>query len=254
MGTRYIIQSLTKRFTECLEMCKVNGYTVDLNGCRLSPDCASIMYGYYESVDFCNSENEDLDKILKSNCEAARQVLEEYPTLDITGVKDLDKVIELAQTLPNGAKYKPMLKLSDIKSKASLVLLIMMRPDIEFDIRECAADVFSFVREIWISSATAHDTYQELIAPNITTREKTSNGTFGSNSYGFFKEYHFIRCRQVLPIEFGNSQIIKLGDKEGPDEEWLGVINKCIDILEVPKETKRIAGKTVKDFLTFRED
>lgn len=254
MQTRFMIQSLTGRFTDCLERCKANGDTVDLNGCRLGPDCANIMYRYYPTVDFCNSEDDYLDSVLKSNCEAARQTPEEYEELDLTGANDLDIFMTLVNSLPTGAKYNPKVSLSNVCNKAVLILLIMSRPDVEFDIRSCAADIFEFVRDLWVSSAEHHDEYWELIAPNITVRSVNENGLYGNQDYGFMKERDFIRARKVLPIEFGNSQIIKLDAGQRVSDEWYAVVEKCLNVFDTANQTKRIPGKTVKDFLTFRED
>ena len=130
----------------------------------------------------------------------------------------------------------------------------MTRPDIVFDITSCAADIFEFVRDLWISSSEHHDVYQELIAPNITTRVCDENGKYGNPDYGFMNEHDFIRMRKVLPIEFGNTQIIKLDANQQVSEEWRAVVEKCLNVFDTATKTKRVAGKTVKDFLTFRED
>lgn len=254
MGTRYMIQSLTLRFTNCLDKCKENGYTVDLNGSRLGPDCARIMFKYYADIDFCNSEDEYLDGILKDNCETARMQVEAYPTLDLTKACTVDHYLGLVETLPNGAKYKPIVNMGSIFSKSVLILLIMTRPDIEFDLESCSADIFDFVRDLWISSAEPHDAYYELIVPNITTCFRNEDGRFGCRDYGFMKEHDFIRMRKVLPVEFGNSQIIKLDEDSRVSDEWYAVVEKCLNVFDTATKSRRTPGKTLKDFLTFRED
>lgn len=254
MGTRYMIQSLTQRFTNCLEKCRQEGNAVDLNGCRFGPDCASIMYRYYPILDFCNSEDEYLDSILKGNCEAARQQPVDYEEIDLTRANDLNVFMSLVGTIPNGARLCPKVSLSSICSKATLVMLIMARPDVEFDIRSCAADIFEFVRDLWLTSAEHHDEYWELITPNTTVRAVNGDGLYGDRSYGFMKERDFIRARTVLPIDFGNSQIIKLDEGQRVSDEWIGVVEKCVNVFDTAKTSRRIPGKTVKDFLTFRED
>ncbi len=254
MGTRYIINSLTQRFTNCMIDAEKNGYTVDVAGCRFGPDCVAIMFRYYKTVDFCNSEDEYLDSVLKNNCATARQQLETYPTLDLRNATEIGIFLNLANELSRGSKVCPQVNLADIRSKAVLVMLIMARPDIEWDIRSCAVDIFGFVRDLWISNAEHHGMYQELIAPDITVRTENENGLYGDRSYGFFKEREFIRSRQVLPIEFGNSQIIVLDENTRVPDEWIDVVEKCVNVFNAAKQVKRVPGKTVKDFLTFRED
>lgn len=254
MGTRFIINSLTQRFTNCMKSAEENGYTVDMCGCRFGPDCTSIMYNYYKTVDFCNSEDEYLDSVIKNNCTTARQQLEEYPKLDLKSVGSIKTFFDLVDSLDKDAKICPEVDLTSVQSKAILVMLIMARPDIEWDIRSCAADIFSFVRDLWISNAGHHTKYWELIAPNITMREEQESGLYGDRNYGFFKEREFIRLRQVLPVEFGTTNIIVLDEKTVVGDEWLDVVDKCINMFSIAEQSKRLPGKTVKDFLTFRED
>jgi hypothetical protein len=254
MNTRYMIQSLTQRFENCLEQCKRNGDTVDLSGCRLGPECANKMRAYYATLDFCNTEDEYLDAMLKNNCEAARQILDSYEVLNLEKVNSLDTFFDLVKTIPQNAKLEPKISFTNVRSKVTLIMLIMARPDIEFDIRKCAADIFDFVREFWISSSEHHEQYSELVAPDITTRAVNEKGLYGDMSYGFTDEYKFIRQRKVLPIEFGNSQIIVLDKNQQVSEEWRGTVEKCLNMFKTSKKQNRIPGKTVKDFLTFRED
>jgi hypothetical protein len=253
MGTRFMINSLNLRLTRILEECKENGNTLDLNGCRFGPTCATLLSRYYSTVDLCNSESVYLDGILKNNCLAARATYDEYESLDLRNASELNTYLRLAEELPAGACYKPDMALSDPWSRATLILLIMTRPDIEFDIRSCGADVFEFVRDAWLSSAEHHEMYYERVGVDITVRQVTSDGLYGDEYSGFKNERDFIHERKVLPYEFGNSQIIKLSKDDRVSDEWLPVVQKCLDLFQHTAEAQRVPGKTVKDFLTFRE-
>lgn len=254
MGTRYIINTLRLQFSNAIETAIANGSTVDLSGCRFGPDCASDLRKYYDKVDFINTEDSMLNAMLQNNCSASRQVLPDYTELDLTKVDGLNTYLTLVNTIPENAQIVPKLALSDIKARATLILLIMSRPDVDFDINHCATDIFDFVRDMWIIKAQHHESYYELVAPNICVRNQNAEGLYGHDSYGFMPERSFVTMKQVLPTEFGNAQIIKLDASQKVSDEWYGVVDKAISCLEKEKEKVRMHGKTVKDFLTFKED
>lgn len=253
MNTKYMIQSLDGRLGLCLEDVLKSGATLDLDGAKFGPDCVRVLSKYYGLIPMINSTDERLDCILRENYEAYAQKIEPYDPLDLEDIDNLDKVVELINSLPKDVKYQPKFRLSNIQSKAALVLLIMARPDLEFDIRECGSDIFDFVRDLWLTSCEPHDAYLELVPPNINLVNRNEHNRFGHISYGFMLEEDFIKLKKVLPIEFGNSQIITLGEKPVP-EEWKDVVAKCIDCLEAPKVVERVKGKTLKEFLTIRKD
>ena len=136
----------------------------------------------------------------------------------------------MIRNLPTG-KYTPIISSTDIGQRAGLIMLIMGRPDIEFDIRKYSMDIFAFVRDGWVSSAESHDSYYELITPDVVRRDRTPDNKFGAIYYGFMTEAEFCSKRTVLPIEFGNSQIINLSNP-GVSDEWTPTVNKCISVFE----------------------
>ena len=126
--------------------------------------------------------------------------------------------------------------------------------DWEFDISRCATDIFDFVRESWLSSAKSHDSYYELNAPHVQLVKRNKDGKFGDDSYGYMSEDIFIRRRIVVPAEFGNSQIIVLDENIEVDEEWMPVVEKCMNTVDMLTASEnRVPGKTLKNYLTFRE-
>ena len=139
--------------------------------------------------------------------------------------------IELTKTLPTG-KYKPVLNHSNLRDRATMVLLILARPDCEFDIREYASDIFDFVRDVWVTNAGHHEKYYELHAPDVAVVTVDDNNYYADEFYTPHKEESYINNKQVLPFEFGNSQIVKL-DGSGVPDEWKPVIEKCLKILKL---------------------
>lgn len=254
METKYIINALSGRFRRCLEEAENSSIEYDLAGCRFGPECSELLKDYYATVNFCNTEDAYLDELLKNNIAYKREKIEEYEVLTIRGTSSLDDYFDMAQNLPTGARFKVDCSLTSIMDRSTLVLLIMTRPDLDLDIRQCSHDVFSYVRDSWLSVWEHHDKYYELMPPNVVITEKQPNSEYyGRPSYGYQKEETFVRNRLVLPYEFGNSQIIKLDQSIRVSEEWRLTVEKCIDVFETASISRK-PGKVIRNILTFRED
>lgn len=252
LGTKYIINALTGAQVAFLDAQVGTGNIIDLAGCKMGPDSVAALRRYYATIDFQNSDDEYLDFILKSNCARDREVLEEYEHLNLVNVRSLDYFLELVNSLPQGSKYMPDVNITQILDKVTLILLIMARPDIEFDIRSCASDIYDYIRDVWLTSAESHDKYYELIPPDTVVRERREDGTFGCGWYGYQREAMFIRNRVVLPWEFGNTYIIKLDASQQVSKEWRPVVEKCLDAFNQPYAMRK-PGKVLRNLLTFRE-
>lgn len=250
LGTKYVINALSGALRSILTQAQVNGDVVDLADCKLGPDCAVLLNSYYQTLDMVNSTDSRLDALLKSNIQRSRFEPEEYAQLEMRGVRSINVFMELVKTIPSGAKVKPIVSLSQLLDKVTLVLLIMSRPDVEFDIRGCASDIFDYVRDAWISTAEPHNAYYELIAPDVVLRYPDEDGYFGSQEYGFQRESSFIRNRTVLPYEFGNEKIVSM-DGTGVKPEWQLVVEKCLDAFDT-SYTEKAPGKVLRNLLTFR--
>lgn len=254
MGTKFIINALSMRFRRCLDEAATSGVEYDLAGCRFGPECADLLKDYYDRVNFCNTEDSYLDGLLKNNMDYKRNPPEEYELLTIRNMRSLDDYFDLAENLPQGGQFKVDCSLTSIADRSILVLLIMTRPDLELDIRQCSHDVFTYVRDSWLSVAEHHDKYYELIPPDVLVVEKQPDSDYyGRPSYGLQREQAFIRNRLVLPYEFGNSQIITLDQSIKVSQEWRLTVEKCIDAFEMANMSHK-PGKVLRNILTFRED
>ncbi len=250
LGTRYVINALTGSLRSVFDSAVASGDSVDFQGCKFGPDAVMMLQEYYAILDMCNTTDSYLDGILKNNCERSRTEPEPYESLNLRDIKSIDTYMRLVEELPQGAKYKPEVSLSRILDKVTLILLIMTRPDVEFDIRSCSSDVYDYVRDAWLSNAEHHDKYYELIPPDTVLHLPDADGYFGSQTYGYQREASFIRNRIVLPWEFGNTKIITLGGN-GVSNEWRLVVEKCLDAFQSSYAEKR-SGRVLRNLLTFR--
>lgn len=252
MGTRYMIDSLNGRLEAVLNKCVEDGVILDFSECKFGPRCAGLLNRYYGKITMINSSDKKLDELLKYNYQAVTEELEDYEPLNIVNTTDTSIFINLVKTLPEG-RYKPILNPTNLRDRATLILLILARPDCEFDIRNYASDVFDFVRDVWVTNAEHHKTYYELHAPNVAVVTGDSNNFYADEFYNPQKEYSYIRNKTVLPFEFGNSQIVKL-DGSGVANEWKSVVEKCLKVFETPVKPKRKKGKVIKNYLILREE
>ena len=142
IGTKYIINKIDKRLRVTLE--GLVGQEVDLNGCRFGPECADILKTFYDKITFRNTESKELDDLLKYNRDLILNPEEEWEVLDFDKVVTKDNWFNDIPKIPTG-KYLIKIDRSDIIQECLLILTIMARPDIEYDLSECMADITSIV-------------------------------------------------------------------------------------------------------------
>ena len=253
MNTRYIINCLAGRFVNIMEKYEP-GTVFDLAECRFGPICANRLRMYYNKHIFINTEDERLNRMLKNNNEASREEIPSYEVLEFRNCTNINHYMNLVETLEENGKYEVQVDFSDICNIATVVLLIMTRPDIDFDIRGCASSIFDFVRDMWVSSAEHHDEYYELKLPNVVSMHSVDN-KYGDEFTGYTDEYSYIHHRPVLPKEFGNSQIIKLSKTVGVSDEWKPTVEKCIGIFKSKAaQLEKKPGRVLLNYLQFREE
>lgn len=251
VGTKYMTYHINKLFSDALEECVRRGDTVDLAYCRLSPTCAMILESFYDKLDIINTEIADWDTILKHNIDAVRNKPEPYPLLDIKSDMSIQDLLAWIRTIPVG-EYTPNCSITNIRQRAVLVLIIMARPDITFDLRNCLSDVYDFVHDAWANNAKPHDEYWIIQPPDVERVVKV--GDVYVDSIGKTYDYGTLfRTQSILPTDFGNSQIINFTTPV--DSEWQDVVQKCLKLLSstsVKAKAKR--GKTVRNFVTLRKE
>lgn len=253
LNTRYINNSMSGKMRIVLNEAMDSGDTVDFAGCRLGPESALALNEYYGKVVMVNSEEPLLHKALENNFIVKTEVLEAYEEFPIKSEINLKETFDLISNLPRNAKLMP--KWSSVSNKPvyATILLMMARPDIDWDIRNVSKQVFSYIRNQWCSFAEPHDAYWELNAPNTVSRYRhPETGKFGDDLDGWMTESIFVRRRTVIPREF--STVTLFGpDKEIP-AEWVQVVKECISKLKDPVVPVRKKGKTIRHFVDLRKD
>lgn len=192
IGTRYIINKINKRLRITLD--SLIGQEVDLAGCRFGPECADILSGYYQKIVFRNSEDKDLDELLKYNRNLLLEPEEEWEVLDFDATVKKDTWFEDIPKIPTG-KYLIKINTDDIVQECLLILTIMARPDIEYDLSNCMADITDIISKRVNIADFEDDEVYVTKSPYIRLVNKSEIDRF---SFG------------VIPACFGRDKMIGL--------------------------------------------
>lgn len=247
LGTQYIIESMEARFRGILSKAAANGDTVDLGKARLSPTNASHLREYYDKVDFINSEDPELDELLKRNMANARTDIIKYPKLDMPLRPTFVDFTKWAKTLKAGDKYALCPGLSNERQLAFSTMLILKCPGVDWDLSESIRYIYDFVYNEWCVRQESHTEYIEIVGNAIVPRT-VQNGMLGSRSGDMTSVRQYIMSHSILPADFGTKDLVRI-EKGQAQGEWGDVVHKCVSILVNPEqEIHRLAS-----YLKFRK-
>lgn len=199
VGTKYITNDHTGVLCKILEM----HTEIDLAGCKLSPESERIIRQYYGKITFCNSKDMVLDNILKHNREAVADTkhLTAVP-LPIDIITE-EEVIKYFKTIDKSKIYSlENCRINKVKCLSLAILLTIRHPDVVFDLREFASDLFKQVRLDWTNSNKKHRLYNEVIGTAIVEREVIDDKV-QIPGVGYITEELFVSSYNALPADFG---------------------------------------------------
>lgn len=253
MGTLYANNALKGRFKSTIEMAISSNERLDIAEVKFGPVCGNIMHDNIGiSINgerlFYDSADPKRDAILEFNYNAANTVEEEYPPLTEQSTKR-EVLQELVETLPQGAQYFIPPKTFTKRDYAFLTLLILQRPDIEFDITVCADGLFRFIRNEWLLTGNQkkYRTYIEVVDSTLVERTVDITRSIRLDNGMAEPVNVFISNHNCLPGIFGKQPIEILGNGDASGE-FATVFKKCWDMLDIPKpKTPKI-----EDVLSFR--
>ena len=250
LETKYITNAMARKFDAALTNLYKPGDVVDLAGCKFGPEAAVIISQKYPYVDFRNSEDEELDKILKNNTRIKRSVaVEPYEKVDFTKIKNYQDLLELSKTIPQGAKIEPVVSGDVPKPLAALILLMLTRTDIEYDIYYVGSFIGEYICDEWRFIAEDHDTYIEFTQPGFRILEVDEYGCIGPIGKKKVPKDIYINQHLVLPGNFGSYDITANTTESGKySGEYSGIISKCIKELTAKQAVK----KTLLSMLQYR--
>lgn len=231
LETKYIINSMVGKFSNLFKRAMELNLPVDLSDCKLGPDCASELRKYYGKVKIINSTDEVLNKILNDNTEAALITsYAPYPEMVFPTRITIETLMQYIQDTKDGAQLHPTVMTGESKKLAFLTLFIMIRPDVDVDIHDCAIALYDYISSDWELCRVSHDKYIQFMRPDWCIIE-CNNGIMGTPYTGYMSEDLYISKYDVLPYDFGTKMLLEEDEAGRPSGEWRNVINKCMNEL-----------------------
>jgi len=172
IGTAYIIDTISKLLRSTLDDLAKSTEEVDLSGTRFGPHCASILEEYYGKITFGNTEDPELNELLKYNNNVIKDPPEEWNPLYIENICTEDYLTKIKE-IPAG-KYKVELRREDRLHSVIVVLILLSRPDIDLDLTECSSLISELMNEhINIQDFDDEDQCYVFDPPNVTLVDKS---------------------------------------------------------------------------------
>lgn len=191
---------------------------IDLADCRFMPDAEKVLRKYYLTNTFCNTERgcEEWDRILKSNCEAARQPTVQTVPLPFD-VHNSTELCALWETMSVDVVYNideyRLRNSSSRRVRAMTILTTIFHPEFTIDLGASAKQIFEAVRADWLGTGEQCEQYIEVDGNAVfeVTINREANGIRLEESewsvyrpgYGNRSLRDYIRDYCVLPKYFG---------------------------------------------------
>lgn len=229
MGTCYFTVDHVGKLNQVLA--GLEGQEVDLAFCRFTPGAERILARYYSKIDFHNTEHKELEELLQRNTEAARMPAPKEVELKVD-LSNGTKLIDNIRSLDVNTIYH-VTSLGDPKLMAFVILVMLKRPKIQFDLGGQLGLLVQEVRRYWEPAATLWDKYWELsgeamIVRNFPDEYVTILGD------GIIKKEAYVARYKVFPYVFGtDAEAAKL-----PEFETL--YNTMVDRLMKVTKVRRI--------------
>lgn len=212
---------------------------LDLAGARLTSDAGqAIVTAQRSGIKFCDSEDSDRDRILRTNVERLainKEVFLPMPKFDYhTDIKSYIASLESGKTYTvAGMPEKIMVSLT--------CLITQIRPSVNLCIDACARSLFKFIATK-VSTACLLDDTEFYMITDLGVEETRGDG------YVYVQELQkavpvkeAIQYGIILPKKFGKVPLLN-------DSNWAPLFKACLSILEeyqnsCPKRLSELYGE-----------
>lgn len=237
LGTKFVIDKLDMHLLKSLEELKNSNEDVDLAYCRFGPKAERVLARYYGTIHFINTENSEWDAILKHNWDVIHNPEEEWPVLDLAGRFTLDNLIDEIYAIPTG-NYKLKVNLSSMLEKCAAILLILARPDIDFDLESCMHDIATIAASRIHIDDFAEDEVYVVETPYI---------------FKMKKEDVMYTDKLIIPCSFGRDKIVSFVEEIDRRPEYDDLVKYVIGIIQECFTEKKVEEVDITRYLQFRE-
>lgn len=246
-GTKYFIDANEGPFCvlqNALNLCTKDGRDVEIDvaGCRFGPTTARKLSQLSRNYRLRNTENKDLDEILRHNYalnSVPKMENAEILKWDFQNIQELSKY--LREVRDSGLNYELCQGNSQgrLMSVYVAILILLAYPEVIIDADTKLSLLYDEVRKIWLLNRKEHDVYNRVVGSYLMRVERNENGLFEVPMVGEFKESEFVSKFCVLPEDFGNSVLVE-------DEEFAKVFKELTKRLVKPKRRE----PKLKDLVT----
>lgn len=242
-GTKYFIDRNEVKLQVFAKACEACGdIDIDLAGCKFGKTVAdTILLELCKKYNFHNSENPELDAILKNNTRVVRGEVSscDYITIPCE-FANMDEIMQYLNQIDSSIVYRlDDRNTSNRKLTAAIAICIILRyPDVVLDLTSRASEVFDIVRKNWLLYRSSHKSYQHVVGSSIIQRSVESDGKVYIPGVGRITEDRFVEDYCVLPAEFGQIELYR-------DAEYAEVMRNVFE--EFRKE--RFREKRMSDFI-----
>ena len=243
IGTRYIISTIKDRLRTVLNEQLDKGNDVDLAGCKFGPDSVRVMQEFYGKIKFLNTEDAELQVLLDNNWDVVANPDEEYEVLDISEFNK-DNWTDKIENLPTGS-YKIKISLVDHTQAVIALLLIMARPDVEFDISDCSTKIVSLITNHVDYDSFKDDEYVLICNPPYIHKERMEDIRRGRDI--------------VIPCDIGSERLVSFKETIKMNTRYKELIHYLSDVVNKAFYTtnednvKKEEEVDVFDYLKLRE-
>lgn len=238
MGTQFMTVAHTSQLSEVLS--KASG-PLDLRNCKFTPPAYEVLRQYFGKIEFHDTYNPEINKILEHNNVAHTKVVESEPLnidfetfeefLGIYKNIDIHKVYNLSN----------MKDANTLKCRSAAVLFMLHKPAVMFDLQEKAINIFEYVRDSWLKTRSRnYDAYWEVDGMSIWKRD-VKDGEVYIPGVGTISEETYVREYLVLPYEFGTVDLYG-------EPDFKLVWDTALSTL-IPKKREKL---TIKKFIEVR--
>ena len=212
MNTRYICNALSLRLRETLEKLP-EGETVNVNRVKFGPGAYVTLVGFMGKLNFVNSGDEKLNKILQDKQAEVRNYRK--PNMPIPVIKSFEDILSFVNSVPNNLPYLKWEFDTSRDVSVAIIALILARPDLTIDISNRYVEIFEMLRSLGCPKPK-HPIYVSIINRNYI-QPKVPNGNY-----------------TYAPVEFGMGPAIDLVHPD-PNHMFYKVVCNIRKLYEEPE-------------------
>ena len=140
IGTRYAYSALSMYIDKKLREVP-DGETVDVTRVKFGPGAFAVIINHMQRLDFVNSGDKALDKIIKDIQSTERDTRE--PNVELPKIESYEDIVAFVKNIPEGLKYYKFKIDVSVKAQHAIIALILARPDLEIDISNRYIETFA---------------------------------------------------------------------------------------------------------------